>query len=90
MRALLLSMVWLVAYPALAQDKLIGDSDRGVHRNCRPRQAMPPSYTVPPPCFTAEGSSASTASAILRSGGPCTAQGTKARSSPSALFRLGS
>jgi predicted amidohydrolase len=44
----------------------------------------------PPPCFTPEGSPASTASAILRSEGPCIAQGIKARSSPPARFRSGS
>ncbi len=46
--------------------------------------------TTLPRSITTEGSSASTASAIPRSGGPFTAQGTKARSSRSALFRSGS
>ena len=40
--------------------------------------------------FATEGSPASTASAILRSRALCTVQGTKARSSPSALSRSGS
>ena len=50
----------------------------------------PASYTMPRPCFREEGSSASTANAILRSGAPYTAQGIKAQSSPSALFCLAS
>jgi hypothetical protein len=55
-----------------------------------PKLPAPESSTTPPPWFTPEASSASTASAIPRSGGPCTAQGSKARSSPLARFRSGS